>query len=75
MSDLTTVIALTEQLTPIERLQLLEYLAATLRRNWETSTSKTLSWPEFIEQTAGSLQDDPIQRWPQGEFEKREMLE
>ena len=30
--------------------------------------------PGFFEQTAGCLADDPIQRYPQGEFEEREPL-
>jgi hypothetical protein len=35
-----------------------------------------LGWPPgFFEQTAGSLADDPIQRYPQGEYEARESLE
>lgn len=74
MTDLTTVIALSEQLTPQERLQLLEYLATTLRRAWPTPPH-ALPWAEFIDQTAGSLADDPIQRWPQGDYETREPLE
>lgn len=31
--------------------------------------------PNFFEETAGCLQDDPIQRWQQGEYEVREPLE
>ncbi len=45
----------------------------------ETSTQqKTLEKlglsPGFFEQTAGCLADDPIQRYPQGEYEEREPL-
>jgi hypothetical protein len=33
-------------------------------------------WPVgFFEATAGCLADDPIRRWPQGDYEKRLELE
>jgi hypothetical protein len=39
-------------------------------------TPEELGWPAgFFEQTAGSLVDDPIQRYPQGEYDQRERLE
>ncbi|MCF2152046.1 hypothetical protein IQ276_037745 [Desmonostoc muscorum LEGE 12446] len=39
-------------------------------------TPQELGWPAgFFEQTAGSLADDPIQRYPQGEHDTREPLE
>ena len=35
-----------------------------------------LGWPSgFFEETAGCLADDPIQRYPQGEYEEREQLQ
>jgi plasmid stability protein len=34
-----------------------------------------LGWPPgFFERTFGCLRDDPIVRWPQGEYEEREQL-
>ncbi|MBE9212672.1 hypothetical protein IQ247_08195 [Plectonema cf. radiosum LEGE 06105] len=40
-----------------------------------TQTPSDLGYPPgFFEQTAGCLADDPIQRYPQGEFEEREPL-
>lgn len=45
----------------------------------ETTTSQhhahTLSWEAFINQTYGSLADDPIERGDQGQYEIRESLE
>jgi hypothetical protein len=39
-------------------------------------TPQELGWPPgFFEQTAGSLADDPIQRYPQGEYDTREQFE
>ncbi|MBA3922304.1 MAG: type II toxin-antitoxin system ParD family antitoxin [Nostocaceae cyanobacterium] len=38
-------------------------------------TPEELGWPSgFFEQTAGCLQDDPLVRYPQGEYEQRETL-
>jgi hypothetical protein len=40
-----------------------------------TQTPEDLGYPPgFFEQTAGCLANDPIQRYPQGEFEEREPL-
>ena len=39
-------------------------------------TPKELGWqPGFFESTAGCLADDPLVRYPQGEYEQRESLE
>jgi hypothetical protein len=38
--------------------------------------TEKLDWsPNFFEQTAGCLQDDPLVRYPQGEYEQREPME
>jgi hypothetical protein len=34
-----------------------------------------MAWHEFIDRTAGSLSETPIQRWEQGDYEEREPLE
>jgi len=31
-------------------------------------------WNRFVDMTAGSLADDPIERLPQGEYEPRDVL-
>jgi len=42
----------------------------------QSKTPEELGWPpNFFEQTAGCLQDDPLMRYPQGEYELRESLE
>jgi putative addiction module CopG family antidote len=42
----------------------------------QPKTPEELGWPPgFFEQTAGCLQDDPLVRYPQGEYELRESLE
>ena len=39
------------------------------------SSNSKLNWHEFIDETYGSLADDPIERGKQGEYEKREIIE
>ena len=31
-------------------------------------------WNQFVDRTAGSLADDPIERLPQGEYEQRDAI-
>jgi hypothetical protein len=39
------------------------------------SSSQSIGYPSgYFEQTAGCLKDDPIDRYPQGEFEVREPI-
>lgn len=41
----------------------------------QAKTPEELGWPSgFFEQTAGCLQDNPLVRYPQGEYEQRETL-
>jgi hypothetical protein len=39
-----------------------------------TSQRATSSWNQFIEETYGSLADDPIERGEQGQYEIREAI-
>jgi len=34
----------------------------------------TEEWNQFVDRTAGSLADDPIERFPQGEYEQRDSI-
>jgi hypothetical protein len=45
-------------------------MAATLQGDVQA-----LNWSSFIEQTYGSLADDPIERGGQGRYEVREAIE
>lgn len=38
------------------------------------SSLKQDDWLAFLEETAGSLADDPIERGPQGDYEERDVL-
>ncbi|MFN6514613.1 MAG: type II toxin-antitoxin system ParD family antitoxin [Nostoc sp. CreGUA01] len=49
---------------------------ARIKAPVQVKTPEELGWPpSFFEQTAGCLQDDPLVRYPQGEYEVREPLE
>ncbi|MBH8552081.1 hypothetical protein I8751_06790 [Nostocaceae cyanobacterium CENA357] len=42
----------------------------------QPKTPEELGWPaDFFEQTAGCLQNEPLMRYPQSEYEMRESLE
>lgn len=44
--------------------------------NPPTQTPEELGWPSgFFEQTAGCLAQEPLVRYPQGEYETREPIE
>lgn len=52
------------------------YLKIQSQNHSKSKPPEELGWPTgFFEETAGCLADDPIQRYPQGEFEEREQLE
>ena len=66
---------LADQLTLAEILQLIEHLGTSLRQMLESEAYKRMDWHDFLHATYGSLRDNPIQRWKQGEYEEREPLE
>jgi hypothetical protein len=75
MSDYQTVVELADQLPLAEKARLIEHLSAALRHNLEVEAYRRMPWHEFIEQTAGSLADTPIERPPQPPYDEREPLE
>jgi hypothetical protein len=69
------VVKVADQLPLADKARLIEHLSAGLRHDLETEAYKQMPWHEFIERTAGSLADDPIERLPQPPIDKREPLE
>jgi hypothetical protein len=69
------VVTLADRLSLAEKARLIEYLSAAMRQDLEVEAFRRLPWHEFIERTAGSLADNPIERPPQLPFEEREPLE
>lgn len=66
-------VGLTE--TDLEVTLVVQEVAALPAKNGKIveKTPEELGWPAgFFEETEGSLEDDPIQRPPQGDYEVRE---
>lgn len=68
---LDSVLSQAQQLSVQDRLQLMQQLAASL----QLELAPKSDWHSFLQQTYGSLADDPIERWDQGEYEEREPIE
>ncbi|NWG15181.1 MAG: hypothetical protein HXY41_00965 [Chloroflexi bacterium] len=62
-----------DKLPTAEKWHLVRHLLRSLE--YEQTGPGSSDWHEFIEQTAGILADDPIERPPQPPFEEREPLE
>jgi hypothetical protein len=56
------VIHLTNHMTLVEKLRLLEHLSTSLKHDIEAEAYKHIPWDQFIDLTYGSLADDPIER-------------
>ena len=63
-----------EQLEVGEKWQLVRHILATLEHS-QTAPDQTSDWHQFLRETYGSLRDTPIQRYEQGEYEERELIE
>jgi hypothetical protein len=62
---------LADTLPSRDKLRLIKRLTVELERDYTEPSPEARGWPPgFFERTAGSLADDPIERPPQGDFEK-----
>lgn len=75
MTNYEQVSQMAAKLSLAEKLRLIEALSASLRRELEIEAFRRMPWHEFVERTAGLLEDDPIERPAQLQFEEREPLE
>lgn len=66
---------LLRRLSTYDKVRLLEDLSEALKQELAEDYYQRMPWEEFVARTAGSLADDPIQRWPQGDYEEREPVE
>jgi hypothetical protein len=71
------VAALVDKLSSLDKLRLIERVTSTLKRDvlQDATVTPQEDWATFLERTAGILADDPIKRWPQGEYEERDEIE
>ncbi len=67
-----------EALSSLDKVRLAERLFASIERdmlaspNVESEAERIREWKATVERTAGALADDPIERAPQGEYERRD---
>lgn len=73
MTTYERVVTLTDQLSVVDKVRLLEHLSAGLKDDLALEAFRRMPWHEFIERTAGSLADDPIERPPQPPLEDRNL--
>lgn len=57
-------------------LDALYKIITAIKPSYDTTSEMTVTeWHQFIDETYGSLANDPIKRWPQGKYEIREPIE
>ncbi len=66
-----------DRLSMQDKLRLMERLTVTIRHEIEAggSAAAPSDWNKSLQSTYGILADDPIQRWPQGDYEERDAIE
>jgi hypothetical protein len=55
-------IQLTQHMSLVEKVRLLEHLSTEIKHDIEVEAYKHIPWDQFIDLTYGSLADDPIER-------------
>ena len=71
------IVSQVDRLSVQDKLRLMERLTATIRHEIQTGASAAASsdWSKSLRSTYGILADDPIRRWPQGDYEERDAIE
>ena len=62
MTTYEEAISVAERLTLAEKARLIEHLSAAMQHDLEVEAFRRMPWDEFIDRTAGSLADSPIDR-------------
>ncbi|MCC6615212.1 MAG: hypothetical protein IT320_17180 [Anaerolineae bacterium] len=75
MTTYEEAVSAAERLTLAEKARLIEYLSAVMQHDLQAEAYRRMPWDEFIERTAGSLADHPLERPTQLPLEEREPLE
>ena len=75
MTPYEEVIELTEQMSLIEKVRLMEHLSTSVKKNMELEVYRQMPWQEFLDATYGSLADDPIERDQPLEADVRDSIE
>lgn len=74
MMSYEIVMQMADQLSLSDKARLIEHISASLSQALELEAYRRMPWHEFIELTAGSLAESPIERPPQPPYEEREAL-
>jgi hypothetical protein len=62
MTAYEEAVQLTDHMTLVEKVRLLEYLSTALKHDLEVEAYKHIPWDQFLNLTYGSLAHDPIER-------------
>lgn len=62
MTAYDEALQLTNRMTLVEKVRLLEYLSTSLKHDLKSEAYKQIPWEQFLDLTYGSLADDPIER-------------
>lgn len=62
MTTYEEALLLTNKLSLVEKVKLLEHLSSALRHDLTTEAYKQMAWEQFLDATYSSFADDPIER-------------
>lgn len=63
-----------ERLPLATKWELLHHLLHSMEQTQNVASPQT-DWHQFLRETYGSLSATPLERWSQGDYEERELLE
>ncbi len=75
---LEQVLAQAQALSPLDKVRLMERLFASIERDIqaldsaEAEAARIRAWRATVERTIGAQSNDPLERPPQGEYERRD---
>jgi hypothetical protein len=75
MTTYEEAVQVTNRLSLVEKVRLLEHLSTALKHDLETEAYKNMPWDQFLDMTYGSLADDPIERNQPSQIDKRDEIE
>jgi hypothetical protein len=75
MTPYEEALQLTDRLSLVEQVQLLEHLSSHLKQSLQLEAYRHIPWEEFLERTYGSLAHDPIERDQPPEADVRDPIE
>ena len=74
MTTYEQIVTLTEQLPAAEKWRLVKHVLPLLEKE-QAAKSDDTDWHKSLRESYGALRDDPLQRWPQGEYPERDPLD